>query len=575
MTLASELFARRMHLVRPLTTEIVHERDLPVEMDDGAVLLADRWVAAGEASRAQPTVLVRSPYGRRQVVGLLFGRLLAERGFQVVLQSVRGTFGSGGRFAPFDERADGAATLRWLRAQPWHTGRVATFGPSYLGLVQWALAAEQPDDLAAMAIQVSASEFHSQTYAGGSISLETIASWMAIIAVQERRLAPLWINRALRSLGTLFGDHALIGLDEAATGAPVAWLRESFEQPGRDGDYWMRRDFSATVPQVTVPVSFVGGWHDILLPWMLDDVRALQDAGRSPRVTIGPWTHTSPELAAFGHREAIAFLRAHLLGDDRLLRARGGALPVQLRLTGEGSQRREFAAWPPPGGQPARWYLRSGAALRPETEPDGEASEDGVERYRYDPTDPTPSFGGPVLMSREAVVDNRPLEARPDVLTFTTDPLTETLEAIGRPSVEIWARCADPSFDIFARICDVDEAGISRNVCDALASVQPQRDPRLDDGSVHLRFELWPLGHRFAAGHRIRLQISSGAYPRYARNPGTGEDPASAVPGSMRAVEIEILRDRAHPSSVTLPVMASHPARPDRPDGGGDDVAVS
>jgi hypothetical protein len=557
MTFMSEMFARRMHLVRPQTTDLVHERDLPVEMDDGTVLLAERWVAADAASRPQPTVLVRSPYGRRQFVGLLFGRLLAERGFQVVLQSVRGTFGSGGTFAPFDERADGTATLRWLRAQPWHEGRVATFGPSYLGLVQWALAADQPDDLAAMAIQVSASEFHSQTYAGGSISLETIASWMAIVAVQERRLAPVWINRALRSLGGLFGDHALIGLDEVATGAPVAWLRESFEQPGRDGDYWMRRDFSAAVPRVTAPVSFVGGWHDILLPWMLDDVRALQDAGREPRVTIGPWTHTSPELAAVGHREAIAFLRAELLGDDRLLKARGGTLPVQLRLTGEGAVRREFASWPPPGAEPRRWFLRSGGALSAVAPAEGEG--EGAGRYRYDPADPTPSFGGPVLMSREAVLDNGPLEARADVLTFTAGPLEGTLEAIGRPVVEVWARCEAPSFDIFARVCDVDQAGVSRNVCDALASVRPEQDGRDTDGAVRVRFELWPLGHRFAAGHRLRLQLSSGAHPRYARNPGTGEDPATAAPSSMRAVGIEILWDGAHPSSVTLPVMV-HPA---------------
>jgi uncharacterized protein len=164
-------------------------------------------------------------------------------------------------------------------------------------------------------------------------------------------------------------------------------------------------------------------------------------------------------------------------------------------------------------------------------------------------------------MSREAVVDNGPLEARPDVLTFTTEPLPETLEAIGRPAVEVWARCDAPSFDIFARVCDVDSLGVSRNVCDALASVRPERDVRQSDGSVALRFELWPLGHRFAAGHRIRLQISSGAYPRYARNPGTGEDPARAAPSSLRAAEIEILRDGAHPSSVTLPVMSSRPLR--------------
>jgi putative CocE/NonD family hydrolase len=569
MTLLSELMGRRMRLVRPLTTSLVRDRDLPVEMEDGVVLLADRWVPAAEASRPQPTVLVRSPYGRGQFVGLIFGRLLAERGLQVVVQSVRGTFGSGGTFAPFDERADGRATLRWLRSQPWHVNGVATFGPSYLGLVQWAIAAEAPEDLAAMAIQVSASEFHSQSYPGGSISLETIASWMTILAVQERRVAPLRIRRALRSLGRLFGEHPLVGLDEAATGAPVAWLREGFEQPGRDGDYWMRRDFSGAVPRVTASVSFVGGWYDILLPWMLDDVITLQDAvprRPPPRLTIGPWTHTSPELAAVGHREAIAFLRGELLGDDRLLRRRGGTLPVQLQLTGEGAVRREFASWPPPDAAPRRWFLAADGVLAAHAP---EVDCTGVDRYRYDPADPTPSFGGPILMSREAVVDNRPLEARTDVLTFTTAPLPALIEAIGRPTVEVWVRCAAPSFDIFARVCDVDEAGVSRNVCDALVSVRAVRDESLEDGSALLTIALWPLGHRFAAGHRIRLQISSGAYPRYARNPGTGEDPASAAPATMRAVEVEILRDGAHPSSITLPVMSP---RPPGSSGDGDRV---
>jgi putative CocE/NonD family hydrolase len=561
MSLLSEVLGRRMHLIAPQTTDVLHQRDLAAEMDDGVTLLADRWVARDTADSPQPTVLVRSPYGRRQVLGLLFGRLFAERGFQVVVQSVRGTFGSGGTFTPFDERADGAATLRWLRAQPWHAGRVATMGPSYLGLVQWALAADAGDELAGMAVQVSASQFHGQTYAGGSVSLETVASWLVIIAAQERRLAPLAINRGLRSLNGLLGEHPLVGLDELATGAPVAWLREGFEQPGRDGEYWARRDFSVTVAQVSAPVSFVGGWHDILLPWMLDDFRALQDAGRGPRLRIGPWVHTSPELMAVGHRDGIAFLRAQLLGDDRLLRAEGRQLPVALRLTGEGRVRRELAAWPPAEATLTAWYLHGDGRLGTTAPADGEPA--GVDRYRYDPADPTPSFGGPVLMSRDAVVDNGPLEARDDVLTFTTEPLTATLEAIGRPSVEIWAQASAPGFDVFARICDVDASGVSRNVCDALHSVDPERDRPAADGSVRVRFELWPLGHRFAAGHRIRLQISSGAHPRYARNPGTGEDPASAALETMRAVDIEIQRDAAHPSAVRLPVM---PAA-DRADG--------
>jgi uncharacterized protein len=576
MSAMSELMARRMHLIVPRTTDVVHERDLPVAMDDGVVLLAERWVPQDAAGVPQPTVLVRSPYGRRQFPGLLFGRVLAERGFQVVVQSVRGTFGSGGSFTPFDERADGAATLRWLRAQPWHAGKVATMGQSYLGFVQWALAADAGEDLAAMSIEVSASQFHDQTYAGGSVSLETVASWLVIVAMQERRLGLLSINRGLRALKALMGEHPLIGIDELATGAPVAWLREGFEHPGRDDDYWARRDFSVTVPQITAPVSFVGGWYDILLPWMLDDFVALQAAQREPRLLIGPWVHISPELMAVGHRDGIAWLRAHLLGDDRLLREQARALPVRLKLTGEGGGWRDFAAWPPPDSAPLRLHLRADGWLRREAPPaDGDRDgndpahrDSGSDGYRYDPADPTPALGGPILLTRDPVVDNAPLEARDDVLIFTSEPLAETLEAIGRPVAEVWARGSHPYFDVFARICEVDAEGVSRNVCDALASVHPDHHAPEPDGTFRVRFELWPLGHRFAAGHRIRLQISSGAHPRYARNPGTGEDPAGAPAAGMRAVDVEILRDADHPSAVTLPVMSAA----DGDDPSGDDA---
>src|SRR4029079_584738 len=130
-------------------------RNLRVPMDDGVTLLADRWVAGAGAGQPQPTVLIRSPYCR---IGI-YGRLLSERGLQVVIQSVRGTFGSGGEFSPFDERADGLATLRWIRAQPWHSERIGTIGPSYAGLSQWAHRPDAGDDLAALAIQVSASQF--------------------------------------------------------------------------------------------------------------------------------------------------------------------------------------------------------------------------------------------------------------------------------------------------------------------------------------------------------------------------------------------------------------------------------
>jgi putative CocE/NonD family hydrolase len=550
MALLSQALGRRMRLIEPRTRDVICERDLPATMDDGVVLLADRWVARVDRAASQPTVLVRSPYGRRQFVGLLMGRLLAERGFQVVVQSVRGTFGSGGRFDPFDERADGLATLRWLRGQPWHSGRVATIGPSYLGLVQWAIAEPAGDELAAMAIQVSASQFYDETYAGGSVSLETVASWLVLVAFQERRLAPVAINRGLRALRRALSEVRLDELDVRLTGAEVLWLRDALEHPRRDSAHWRRRDYSDSVAAVTAPVSFVGGWHDILLPWMLDDFKALQAAGRRTQLLIGPWTHTAPALTAAGHREGIAWLRAHLLGDDRLVRDYN----VRLMVTGDGGGWRELERWPPPDARPTSLYLDAGATLSGEP-PAGERPDRPRFDYRYDPLDPTPSLGGAVLLSRDPVVDNAVLEQRDDVLTFTSEPLREPVEAIGEVSAELWARGRPPHFDLFVRLCEVDREGVSRNVCDGLRSVEPGGDVG-EDGIAHVRVPLWPTAHRFATGNRIRVQVSSGAHPRFARNPGTGEDRTRADPATMRPVDVELLRDRAHPSRLILPISS-------------------
>jgi hypothetical protein len=532
-----------MRLPRAWTHDVVCEKDLPVPADDGAVLLADRWVARATRQVPQPTVLVRSPYGRRQLFGLIFGRLLAERGLQVVIQSVRGTFGSGGEFSPFDERADGLATLRWLREQPWHDGRIGMIGPSYLGLVQWAVAPDAGEDLGALAIQVSASQFHGQAYAGGGLSLESAASWLVLVAEQERRLAPLAMLRGLRRLPALFDELPLRELDARATGAEVRWFREALAHPEREDAWWVRRDFAEGVAKVTAPVQLVGGWHDIFLPWMLDDFRALEEAGRRPQLVIGPWTHTAPGLVAAGLREGLAWLRAHLLGDDRLVHP----ARVRVYVTGEraGGRWRELATWPPPRIAERRLWPAADGSLR------DAAPEAGAVGWRYDPYDPTPSLGGPVLLAREPVVDNRPLEARRDVVAFSTPPLAAPFEAIGPVRVELWARASSPHFDLFARVCDVDGAGVSRNVCDALARVAPGRYEQDGEGAWRVAFELWPMAHRFAAGHRIRLLVASGAHPRYARNPGTGEDPATAT--ELRPVDVELLVGGERASALVLP----------------------
>ena len=152
------------------------------------------------------------------------------------MQSVRGTFGSQGAFSPFEERADGLATLRWIRAQPWHAERIGMIGPSYLGLVQWAVAPEAGDDLAALAIQVSASQFHGQAYAGGSL----VAGERRLVAGARRarrsaaRAAGDGCAR-LRRLPALFAQLPISELDERATGGEVDWFREALASLGPRG----------------------------------------------------------------------------------------------------------------------------------------------------------------------------------------------------------------------------------------------------------------------------------------------------------------------------------------------------
>ena len=283
LTLVSQILARRMRLPRAQTRAVVCRRDLRVPMDDGTILLADRWVSRAGADRPRPTVLVRSPYGRRQLVALLFGRLLAERGLQVVIQSVRGTFGSGGAFSPFDERADGLATLRWLRAQPWHSGAIGTLGPSYLGFVQWAIAADAGDDLAAMSIHVSASQFHGQTYAGSSLALESVASWLVIIATQERRLAPLALGRALRGLDALVGELPAHRARRARHRRAAGVVSGGVRQPGARGPVLGAARLLAQRPATSRrPSSSSAGGTTSCCPGCWRTTTALQAAGRAP-----------------------------------------------------------------------------------------------------------------------------------------------------------------------------------------------------------------------------------------------------------------------------------------------------
>jgi putative CocE/NonD family hydrolase len=535
VTLSSHLIERFLRLDPPLTRDLAVRRDLRVPMPDGVVLLADLW--APRASTASlPTALLRSPYGRRGLIGSGLARPLAERGFQVLIQSTRGTFGSGGVFDPMrQEREDGLATLEWVVKQAWFDGSIVLIGGSYLGYVQWAVADRLPPEVKAMIPQVTDSALTLEFLRPDGLSLETPFAWGVMVAGQERRGALLRALAQERRNRQALEALPLGQADAAAAGHRIGYVQDILACDAGD-PRWAGIDHTDRVAEVTVPVSSIGGWYDIFLPGQLRDFRILQEAGRPARLTVGPWTHLSLDGTAL--RESIAFGLAHARGQPAPSRA-----PVRLYVMGEEAWR-DFDSWPPPGYLPQRFHLQPGGGL--DRTPPGSGGPP-PSRYRYDPADPTPAVGG-VRMTRSSSgrVDNRKLEARPDVLTYTTAPLDADTEVIGDVSAEIWFRSSLSRADVFVRLCDVDPGGRSGNVCDGLTSLSGADDVTQAD------VRLWPTAHRFKRGHRIRVQVSSGAFPRYARNPGTGDPPATAT--RLLPAEQEVYHDPAHPSAVILPV---------------------
>lgn len=541
MTVASRLFAARLGIGPAATSDVDVRRDIVVRAPDGTALLTDAYLARPGAPL--PVILLRCPYGRGGAYGVI-ARLFAERGYHAVIQSTRGTFGSGGRLDFDAEAGDGRAAADWIAGQPWCDGTIGTFGGSYLSFTQLALASTRPPQLKAMALGVWGADRRLYNYPGGAFALERALSWVFTLEDQEQPLALLRTQlRAVKALPPAFGHLPLLDADTVAVGHPVGFYREWLEHDKPDDPYWAPTDFRPLLRDLGVPVTMLAGWYDIFLPQMLADYQELRAGGQDARLRVGAWHHTSQGVFRHSLADALDWFGTHLLG--RAPSARDDRTRTRVEVMGGGGWR-FLPAWPPPDAAAQRWHLRSGGALGPEAPAEGEP-----DRYTYDPADPTPTVGGSSVMSH-GPHDNRAIEQRPDVLTYTSEPMTDALVITGNVTAELFAGSSRPHTDFFARLCDVDPDGTSLNITDGIlrltgATPEPQR----------ITIELWPTAHQFRPGHRIRLQVSSGAHPRYARNTGSKEPLATAV--TLHAARQAVYHDPARPSAVLLPVAVSLP----------------
>ena len=540
MSLASWLLADLYKLPKRLCG-VRRTGNIRVPADDGVMLETEHY--APRLAGRHPTLLMRVPYGLQGFSTV--AECYAERGFNVVLQACRAPAARAASSILAHERVDGLATIAWLKAQDWYDGRLGTTGPSYLGYAQWAISDALPPQ-SAMATKVTSAEFRSVVFPGGAFHLGLWLNWLQTVeGIREDVLRfgrRFWTGSIERRTLRVSMKLPLADADRRAVGHTVPfWQRWVRDAVGNDG-FWEALDHTHRLGLRTPPNHFISGWYDFMVDQLLRDYETLVLAGQQPYLTVGPWVHVASELQAESMRETLSWMRAHLMGDASALRE----APVRLYVTGLDAWC-DFDAYPP--GQPdiQIWHLHPAKVLS--LRPVGATPPD---TYRYDPKNPTRTSAAPSSPSSAPARWTTPARGPRRRPHHTSEPLFTATTLIGNARMTLYARSSLPTADFFVRLCDVDEKGVSTNICDGFVRVG-YGAPAMPDDIWRLTIKLHATAHAFKRNHRLRVIVASGAHPRYARNTGTDEPLAEAT--TLVASDIEIFHDPDHPSALHIPAF--------------------
>ena len=515
---------------------------IAVPMRDGVSLATDVYRDA--AAPPAPVILVRTPYDRTKQRPL--AERFAQAGYVAVFQDCRGTHGSEGVLAPYNnEGQDGYDTIEWITRQPWCSGRVGMAGGSYVGAVQWQAAVERPPGLAAIAPQATWSSFHRNLYLGGAVRLALIAGWIASNTPRPDGLQPADMNEALLRL-------PLADMDEAI-GWPMPWLDAYLTHPEPNG-FWTRLDLTPHLPALDVPALHVVGMYDYFSRESVDTFVLMQTAARDPetrrqqRLILGPWDHgtigrTKVGEVEFGPAAAIDLFAAQLDWYDRHLKRDPAALakpfpPVTYFSMGDNAWH-DAETWPPAGTAPIEFFLRSygrantrSGTGRLDRAPAQEPEPADV--FRADPADPVPACPitptRPLKAAAWGPVDQGPLADRADVLVYASSPLSAPLRFAGRVEARLHVSTDTPDADWAVKLVDVHPDGTAYNLATGILRGRFRRSlekPELMKPGevVEVTVDLGPCAATILPGHRLRVDIGGAIFPLYDRNPNTGLGP--------------------------------------------------
>lgn len=563
------------------------EYDVMIPMKDGTRLATNLYLPT-RYDPPYPTVLVRLMYGKdtyfeaRQWV-----TKFAPRGYAVAVQDMRGRYKSEGTFAPYRHDAeDGSATVDWLAVQPWSNGKVGTIGCSGLGETQILLAAERNPHHAAMVAIAAGGAIGSAgnrygyfgLFEGGVFNLAAGLGWFA--------------NSGSKTPGAEF-DGKVADIGQALNRLPLVDLVRNLRSDPTDYDefvstplddvYWREMGFITDDAHFATPAININSWHDQTIADTLVLSELMKRNGdkesrSNHHVIVGPGLHCDMEMAgargtvgalALGPNAAQPYKEWFAAWFDEVLKGdASNALelpPYRFYVLGE-DRWFDTESWPPPGVRETRWYL-GGDTPANSVEGGGTLAREpplGRERYdefRYDPADPVPTRGGPICcagkMSEEAgPVDQRDVEARRDVLVYTSPALEQGLRIAGPITAELFVASSAKDTDFTAKLVDVDPDGRALNIQEGALRMR-YRDGftlpvMMRPGEVYkARVDMRAIAYFLQPGHRLRLEIASSNFPRLERNLNTGGRNFDETVGVVAANRVFTTADQ--PSAVVIP----------------------
>jgi uncharacterized protein len=561
---------------------IVFEENVPVKMRDGVTLRADIYRPRDEGKF--PVLLQRTPYNKDGGRG--FGPQGAARGFVVIFMDVRGRYASDGEWYTFKhESEDGYDSVEWAGALPYSDGRVGMFGGSYVGATQMLTAIAHPPHLAGICPVVTASNYHSNwTYQGGAFQQWFNQSWTSGLA--QNTFARQLTDRTNATKGMwqlplisypLFNEPA-DGRKPESTAALAQYYLDWIAHPTEDW-YWKQWSIEAHFSEIAVPALSIVAWYDLFQDGSFRNYVGIKahgatDAARQGQhllVIVGGHAGNGPHIGDldFGPESKFDEDAATLDWYDFLFRNvknEFSGKPVRLFVMGENRYRDEDD-WPLARAKNTRYFLHSdgransvrGTGALSTTAPAAETPD----HYDYDPANPVPTTGGPLCCDgthwKPGPRDQRPVEARNDVLVYTTPALTADTEVTGPVTLDLYVKSSAVDTDFTGKLVDVWPDGFAQNLTEGILrarSRDSQEKPELlNPGQTYkLTLELWSTSNVFKKGHAIRLEVSSSNFPRFDRNLNTGDE-NNALGTRFVTATNTILHDAQHPSALVLPVV--------------------